>query len=85
MTAKQSRNGQIVSIRRTTEPVYEGNTVTGQSVWTTVTTRITDDGPDLNRLVHTRMDPEEALTWAQRLIDTAGTTQDMRDDVGHTA
>jgi hypothetical protein len=84
VNTKQSRTGQIVGIRRTTEPVYEGSTLTGQRVWTTITTRITDEGTDLDRLVHTKMDPEEALTWAQRLIDAAGQTQAMRNDVGHT-
>jgi hypothetical protein len=84
MSGKQNRHGEIVNVRRTTEPVYEGNTLTGQRVWTTAAVRILDDGPDLGRLVHVRMDPEEALTWAQRLIDTAATTQELRNDIGHT-
>jgi hypothetical protein len=87
MSAKQSRHGEIAAIRRTTEPVYtgaNGNTLTGQRVWTTATVRITDDGPDLGRLVQINMDPEEALTWAQRLIDAAAATQELRNDVGHT-
>ncbi|MCX4799618.1 hypothetical protein OG497_37825 [Streptomyces sp. NBC_01242] len=88
MSAKQSRHGEIVAVRRTTEPVYtgpHGNTMTGQRVWTTAVVRITDDGPDHGRHVQVDMDPEEALTWAQRMIDAAGQTQEMRNDVGHTA
>ncbi|MGA5598341.1 hypothetical protein ACPCSE_29325 [Streptomyces cellulosae] len=84
MSAKQSRHGEIVAIRTATEPVTTGNTHTGTRVWTTVTTRITTPGPDEGRLVHTRMDPEEAITWAQRLIDVAGQTQEQRADFGHT-
>jgi len=84
MTGKQSRSADIVAVRRTTEPVHTGNTTTGTRVWTTVTTQITDPGPDHGRLIHTRMAPEEAIVWAQRIIDAAGETQAMLSDVGHT-
>lgn len=84
MSSKQSRAAAVAAVRRTTEPVRDGDTLTGTRVWTTLTARITDPGPDHGRLVHIRMDPEEALTWAQRLIDSAGETQEMRADVGHT-
>ncbi|MFI0967135.1 hypothetical protein ACH4S8_37975 [Streptomyces sp. NPDC021080] len=84
MSSKQSRAGEIVAVRRTTEPIYQGHALTGQYVWTTATVRIIDEGPEHGRLVQVHMDPEEALTWAQRLIDAAGQTQDTRADVGHT-
>jgi hypothetical protein len=87
MSVKKSRAGQIVATRQTTEPVYtgpNGNTLTGHRVWTTLTVRITDPGPDRGRHVKVHMDPEEALTWAQRLIDAAGEAQRTREDTGHT-
>lgn len=84
MSSKQSRTTEVVAVRRTIEPVHTGNTLTGSRIWTTLTTRITTPGPDHGRLVHTHMDPEQALIWAQKIIDTAGETQTMRADIGHT-
>lgn len=85
MSGKQSRNAEIVAVRRTTEPVRTGNTTTGMQIWTTITARITDEGPDGGRLIHIKLDPEQAMIHAQQLLDVAGETQEMRDDVGHTA
>lgn len=82
---KKDRHGEIVAVRHASKPVYEGNTLVGSGYYATATVRITDDGPDKDRLVHVQMDPEEMLTWAQRMIDVAGKTQEMRDDLGHTA
>ncbi|MFF7198298.1 hypothetical protein ACFZAM_31900 [Streptomyces sp. NPDC008079] len=84
MSSKQSRNAEIVGIRRTTEPVYTGYTMTGTRIWTTVTARITSDGPDDGRLVHINLDPEQAMIYAQQMITAAGATHQMRTDVGHT-
>jgi hypothetical protein len=87
VSTKQTRQGEIVAVRRTTQPVYtgtNGSTLTGHRIWATAVVRITDDGPDKGRHVTVHMDPEEMLTWAQRMIEAAGETQAMRDDIGHT-
>lgn len=83
MSEKKSRHGEIVAVRYATQPVYEGNTLIGSRTFGNVTVKVTDEGPDHGRLVHVRMEPEEMLIWAHRMIDVAGETQMMRADIGH--
>lgn len=83
MSVMKSRKGRLVAVRKHTEPVRKDNTVVGMRTWVGATIEITTDGPDKTRLVHVDMDPEEALTWSQKLIDVAGEVQHMREDVPH--
>lgn len=84
MSVMKSRKGKIVAVRSSLENVREGNQDVGTRVWAQAAVQITTDGPDKGRLVFVDMDPEEALTWAQKLIDAAGETLDRRDHFGHT-
>lgn len=85
MSVMKSRKGQVVAVRSTLENIREGNRDVGTRVWARTAVEITDDGPDKGRLVFIDMDPEEALTWAQKLIDAAGETLDRRNYFGHSA
>lgn len=85
MSVMKSRKGKLVAVRSRLENVREGNRDVGTRVWATATVEITTDGPDKGRLVLIDMDPEEALTWSQKMIDAAGETLDRRDHFGHSA
>lgn len=83
MSVKQGRKGKVVAVRSSLENLREGNADVGTRVWSRATVEITSDGPDKGRLVFVDMDPEEALIWSQKLMDSAGETLDRRNYFGH--
>lgn len=83
MSVMKSRKGKLVAVRRHMEDIRRDNASVGTRVWVTATVEITTDGPDKTRLVHVDMDPEEALTWSQKMMDVAGEVQGMRAEFPH--